>query len=141
MISIKPAAKYPTQDVSPRRAKQISLIYLRISPMSREYKLFGYLKPDARNRFIDLHFFCRKDFGKYSIVQPGTVSSCRSVPENIVLPPYAHSMKPPTPPKEIEIHSNSSIASIKQACKLARQVLDWTSTKLEVKENKVFNLN
>jgi hypothetical protein len=50
-------------------------------------------------------------------------------------------MKPPTPPKEIEIHSNSSITSIKQACKLARQVLDWTSTKLEVKENKVFNLD
>jgi len=133
MIFIKPAAKYPTQDVSTRPAKQIFLICLRTSHMSRQYKFHAQLN-HAKNIFILKK--CRKDFGKYSIVQPGTVSSCRSVPENIILPPYAHSMKPPTPPKEIEIHSNGSIASIKQACKLARQVLDWTSTKLEVKEKK-----
>lgn len=77
-------------------------------------------------------FICRKDFGKYSIVQPGNVSSCRSVPENIILPPYAQSMKSPKPPKEIEIHDISSILSMRQACKLARQVVNWTGTILEV---------
>ncbi|XP_059471083.1 methionine aminopeptidase 1D, mitochondrial [Neocloeon triangulifer] len=73
-----------------------------------------------------------KDFGKYSIVAPGSVSAKRSVPDHILKPPYAESMQPPPPPKEIQLHDDDSIARADVACKLARRVLNWIGTKLKV---------
>ncbi|CAB3383185.1 Hypothetical predicted protein [Cloeon dipterum] len=73
-----------------------------------------------------------KDFGKYSIVKPGNVSPQLIVPDHILKPPYAETAKPPYPPKEIEIHDDDSILSIYSACKLAKRVLHWIGTKLEV---------
>ena len=78
-------------------------------------------------RYTSSHIF------DYSVVMPEKVSPIRSVPTHIVKPPYVST----TPgkdacPSQIEIHSPEQIGKIKEACRLARKVLDLTAKELKV---------
>lgn len=69
----------------------------------------------------------------FSIVMPEKVSPIRSVPSHIPTPPYVST----TPgqdacPLNIEIHSQEGINRMKDACHLARKILNLTAEQLKV---------
>ncbi|GAB0099752.1 Methionine aminopeptidase [Sergentomyia squamirostris] len=66
----------------------------------------------------------RKDFGKFKTVVPGKVSAERVIPEHINVPPYYHTLDPPTTTLgEVEIKSSDVIAGMRESCKLAANIL------------------
>ena len=67
---------------------------------------------------------------------PEKVSSVRSVPPYIQKPPYVSTTpgKDACPP-HIEIHSPEQIHKIKEACSLARKILNLTAKELKVSLN------
>lgn len=60
----------------------------------------------------------------YSIVKPGKVSAARTVPAHISRPPYAETGKVPPASDGIEIKTAAQIDGMRNACKLARHVLE-----------------
>uniref|UniRef100_A0A1B6E9Y8 Methionine aminopeptidase n=1 Tax=Clastoptera arizonana TaxID=38151 RepID=A0A1B6E9Y8_9HEMI len=74
----------------------------------------------------------RRKFGNYSIVEPGEVSTMKSVPPHITVPSYYKSTVPAESPKYPEIKDNDQILRMRHSCQIAREVLNTVGKQLKV---------
>ncbi|CAE1284948.1 map [Acanthosepion pharaonis] len=97
------------------------------------YQVFSRLKSTFWVLQNQLTRYTSSHNSAYAIVTPKKVSSQRSVPSHIQKPPYVSTTpgKDACPP-HIEIHSPEQISKIKEACILARKILNLTAKELKV---------
>ncbi|XP_076763606.1 methionine aminopeptidase 1D, mitochondrial [Xylocopa sonorina] len=63
------------------------------------------------------------DFGSYEIVEPWEVTEMKEVPSYIPKPSYSQSLLPRDGPKKPEIKDKNQIASMRDSCYFAKQIL------------------
>lgn len=86
----------------------------------------------SHNRFL-WNVFKRKDFGSYAkISHMGEVSEPYPIPDYIDLPPYALTGEPTPGPTNPEIKTEEMIEGMRDACKLARTILNIVGENIKV---------
>jgi methionyl aminopeptidase len=84
-------------------------------------------------------FNYRRDFGCYSIVNPGFVGEGRTVPQHINQPSYFDTSMPPPGPHEPEIKTVAQIKKMRESCRLARFILDSVGKYIKVSLTEIQN--
>ncbi|XP_067003662.1 methionine aminopeptidase 1D, mitochondrial [Anabrus simplex] len=74
----------------------------------------------------------RKNFGRYSIVQPGLIKKEPSFPQHITVPSYYTTTLPDPSPAEPEIKTSEQINKMRRSCILARQILECVKSYVQV---------
>lgn len=111
----------------------VFLINFKMVKSAYTYQVFSRLKSTFWVLQNQLTRYTSSHNSPYAIVTPKKVSSQRSVPSHIQKPPYVSTTpgKDACPP-HIEIYSPEQISKIKEACILARKILNLTAKKLKV---------
>ncbi|ESP05334.1 hypothetical protein LOTGIDRAFT_103195 [Lottia gigantea] len=86
----------------------------------------------SQNQSLRLFFKKVKTSSSLNLVFPCKISPVLSVPESIPKPPYVTNNGSYRTIDTIEIKNENQIGHLRQSCQLARKILDYTSSKLEV---------
>jgi hypothetical protein len=89
------------------------------------------------------NFWMRKkvDYGKFNIVEPGSVSPQKQVPDYIPKPSYYVTGEPSEVMEAPEIKNHRQILGMRESCKLAANILKRVGNYVKVKFSNVTNVN